>query len=350
MKVQARIEYTKQRRIGVGQGQNSEVYLVKDPQLGGIVIAKEIPLAKLGNDQNRYFEEARAMFKSEHRNVVPINYACATSTHVCLVMPYYKQGSLSDQINKAPITLSETLSMGFGMLSGVTAIHNAGFLHLDIKPSNVLFSDSGHAMLADFGQSRRLRQNGTVAQPKMYIWAIPPEVLDNNAAIIASDIFQAGLTLYRAVNGDNFYMSERPHRSDLADQIINGKFPHRDRFMPHVPRRLRTVIRKSLRLDPADRYQSAVEFSAALTSVAIDLDWQTEAMPDGGLRWTANRPCQPAYRVELRPDDAKWRVQVHTIAESKTPRAKGKRDLWNNQLTRTQALKHLKAVFESLSS
>ena len=94
MEVVAEIRYDRQHQIGAGEGLNSKVFMALDQQLGGQLIAKEIDKSRFGN-VTQYFEEAKAMFASAHQNVVPIQYACETASHVVLAMPYYANGSLN---------------------------------------------------------------------------------------------------------------------------------------------------------------------------------------------------------------------------------------------------------------
>jgi len=90
---------------------------------------------------------------------------------------------LADRINDGPLPVKECLRIAYGVLSGVARIHTAGFVHLNIKPSNILFSDSNAPMVADFGQSRQLAFNGTVTVPPMYKLAIPPETFQHRVAL-----------------------------------------------------------------------------------------------------------------------------------------------------------------------
>src|SRR5207249_4149962 len=98
----AKIEYDQGQQIGCGQGQNSTVFLATDPQLGGELAVKEIPKASFGNASG-FWSEAQTMFGAAHDHVVAIQYACETPTHVCLAMPYYRRGSLTDRIQAGPL-------------------------------------------------------------------------------------------------------------------------------------------------------------------------------------------------------------------------------------------------------
>lgn len=351
MKVVASIMYEKQRRIGVGQGMNSEVFVAQDPQLGGEIVVKEVEKTKF-LALPTFFIEAQAMFKSTHENIVPIHYACETSTHVCIAMPHFKRGSLTDRIETRSLRLSDVIKLGQGVLTGVAQIHLAGFVHFDIKPSNVLFSDHDVPMVADFGQARTTTAGMVGSLPPIYKLVRPPELLTTGAVgLPQGDVFQVGLLLYRAVNGESHYAPQVPSGPtfdiELTHRLASGRFPDRDRFMPHVPKHLRTVIRKALRVDPLKRYATAIDFADALSSVKLGLDWYAEWLVNGQIRWMADRPGQPSLVVELLEDGNNWKVEIHTTNVGAKPRGKNTAD-WRSDLTREAAFNHLKTVFENL--
>jgi len=322
------------------------VYLSTDPQLGGEFAVKEIPKAKLGNTVAGFFQEATAMFACEHPNVVPIQYACETAGEICLAMRYFRRGSLSDRIAAGPLALGQILKVVREVLSGLGHIHTRRLLHLDLKPSNILFSDTDEAMVADFGQSRRL-VNGVVQLPTMYVPAMPPEVFKMRVAVVPSDVYHAGLLLYRAVNGDPFYKAQIPSTpAALQDRVLKGKFPDRSAFMPHVPKRIRTIIRTALQVDPADRYQTAREMADVLAKVPVSNDWVVTPAPSGASEWRVDRPGQPALAVVLSPDGTGWSVAIQTRGATGM-RAKNRKD-WRAGITRQDADAHLKRVFEAL--
>lgn len=347
MKKVGQIQYETIRQIGVGQGMNSKVYLANELQLGGVVAVKEIPKANLGTSFNEYFDEARAMFNSQHLHVVPVSFACELVDRISLVMPYFRNGSLTDRIQSHPVSLKEGIRIALGLLSGLERIHSAGHIHFDVKPSNVLFSDNDVPMVADFGQSRQIGSGGTVDCPPMYPTALPPEFYRSGIGTVHSDIYQAGLTLYRALNGDQLYASQIPaNAADMQPMVIAGKFPNRDNFLPHIPNSLRRVIRKAIRTDAADRYQSAPEFADALARVEIDLNWEIESMSSGEIEFRAQRDKKPIYVVKLVPDGSRWKYEVFTL-QGTTLRAKAKTQ-WKDSLTYKQAFTSLKELFSVL--
>src|SRR5205085_8644968 len=141
---------------------------------------------------------------------------------------------------------------------------------------------------ADFGQCCKIGPGGVVTKlPPMYRFALPPEFYKSGVATIHSDIYHMGLLLYRAANGDaEFNAQKPPNDSELERRTIRGKFPDRNRFLPHVPTQMRTVIRKALQIDPAHRYDSATAMSAALASVPVRFDWTGTTIP-GLMAWRA---------------------------------------------------------------
>lgn len=348
MQVLASISYTQLRRIGVGQGMNSEVYLADDSQLGGQVAAKEIDKARFANP-TAYFDEAQTMFAVAHDNVVAVQYACQTTTTISLVMPYYVRGSLADRIQSCPLQLSEVQRVAQGVLAGLAHIHLAGYIHFDVKPSNVLFSNTDKPMVADFGQSRAISSTGVVTVPLLYMDAQPPETVSTGVATQLADIYHTGLLMYRALNGDAFFKSQLPgDPASIRAKIASGKFPDRTTFLPHVPLRLRTLVRKALRVSPTDRFQSATEMADALSRADLLLDWSVSTRPSSGFNWRALRPGQCDLVVELIESGGTWDIETYTETKGEPRRAKCKKENWRTGLSLSEAYAQLKDVFERL--
>jgi eukaryotic-like serine/threonine-protein kinase len=222
MIVTASITYQKLYQIGVGQGLHSEVYLAIEPQLGGQVAVKEIPKANFINTD--YFAEAKTMFAAAHPHVVRVQYACSTAHIVGIAMPFYATGSLQTRITAAPLSLADSIRVGLAAASGLRHIHGRGYLHLDVKPSNVLFDDRDEPLVSDFGQSRIVGPAGVVTAPPMYQTTMPPDVLATGVADVRADVYHLGVLLYRMVNGDPFYKAQMPWsnatRADAARALL----------------------------------------------------------------------------------------------------------------------------------
>jgi serine/threonine protein kinase len=345
LKVQATVEYIKKRRIGIGQGLNSEVFLVHDPQFDNEIAVKEIPLSTLNQ---QYFSEAQALYASRHRNIVWIHYAAVTPTHVSLAMPFFFNGSLQSKLAKDPLPLRDLLEIAQGVLTGVGKIHLGGYIHFDLRPSNILFSDDGSPLVADFGQARQVGRGGLITAPRMYVPFFPPEVVTAGVGSILSDIYQVGLLLYCAANGDRIYRSQIRPSPVIEDRIERGLFPNRKIFLPHVPSRLRTIIRKALHVNPAQRFQSASDMADALARVPLPLDWHPKGQKGSDLMWEAARGGQPSLVVKLIQSASGWDVEVYTRAAGNILRRKDLK-LWRKGLAFGAADKHLNEIFLHLA-
>lgn len=355
MQIVSEIEYTRGQQIGGELGKNSEVFMIDERQLGGVMVAKEIDIAEL--DVDTYFREAQILYEVEHEHIAPIRYACKRPDRVAIIMPYYQRGCLSTRIAKGPLPQSDAIAVTNGVLRALGHVHEKGIIHFDVKPANVLFSDADRPLLADFGQARRPGALGTMTIPGMYPTVYAPEGLRHGTGSIHTDIYQTGLLLYRAVNGEPFWSRQVPNQPEAAgwdetrNLILKGKLPRRDAFMPHVHKHLRTVIRKALMVDPAQRYQTAREFRRVLSRVVLPVDWRvTEA--DGRTEWRISRQGQPDLVVEkAQGADGRWGVDVVTVNADGQRRARNPEQFRRPKLANERvADKHLTAVFRALGS
>jgi len=350
--VYAQTRYRREEQIGTGEGMNSIVYRAFDPYLEREIAVKEIEKSRFGNDFAAYCAEARAMFGLADPHIVPINYVCETADHVGLALPYFPKGSLKGRIADGPLDFKRFLKLSNDVFSGVSRIHSQRFLHLDLKPSNVLFDETDRALIADFGQARRISARGDVKFPEMYRWATPPEVWDTHIATVETDIYQVGVLLYRAANGDPVYLAQKDQistNSELQKKIARGKFPDPNLFLPHVPARVRTIIRKAMRVDPANRYHSVSEMAADLRRVPLTLNWRIQHLGNGSYKWLAERKNGSQIEVELRQSSpAKWESNVWTLGEQR--RAKGLSEYWEKNMRYSEACRHLTEVFADLGA
>lgn len=271
-------------RTEIGQeGRNSRTYLATDPQLDAEIVIKQVQKTKISSVDD-FFSESKILYLSSHPNVVQIFYACQDGDHIYIAMPYYKNGSLSTLINSRFLTVREVVSFGCQIASGLHNIHSKKLLHFDIKPDNVLISDRGEALVSDFGLSKQINFSGVAQQDRLYYKMTPPEALAGYDFTISFDIYQLGLTLYRMCNGNSvFYQQFHAFGADQATfdseafrfALRNGRFPDRAYFLPHIPEKLRRIIKKCLEPDVANRYSSALEVANALADIdGKSLDWQ----------------------------------------------------------------------------
>jgi len=269
----AELNFETTREIGQ-EGRNSQVFIAHDKQLDGEIVVKKISKAKLKN-ANEYYKEAKILYASSHPNVVRVKYGCADNDNIFIAMPYYKNGSLKRLIDSRFLSIRQVLRYSIQFLSGLNNIHSKGLLHFDIKPDNILISDSDEALLSDFGLSKAMNSLGFANPDAIYRKQIPPETFSSTQKTIHFDIYLAGLTIYRLLNGNNHYNSQFvfPTQNDYIKAVSTGIFPNRNSYLQHVPLKLQRIVNKALSVDINDRHQSVLDLINDLSSVNENLDW-----------------------------------------------------------------------------
>jgi serine/threonine protein kinase len=348
MIIVSNLTFEKIKQIGTGQGMNSTVWLVYDHQFKCDLAIKEIDKSAFWNPN--CFAEAQTVYAVDHPNVVRVQYACELGNSAYIAMPYYANGSLTDRLRVNPLRLSKALVLAQDVLLGLTHIHSNRFVHLDIKPSNIFFDSSHRALIADFGQSRQISPAGHVSLPRMYKRLAPPEVVQSMTASYVSDVYQVGAMLYRSLNGEQHWQEQVPAVSadpKLKQAILRGKFPDRNNFLPHIPKRLRTVLRKAMSVDVSSRYQAANLLADDIGKISLDKDWALTISPSGEMFWSCDPSGCAQIKVELTQHGSEWKTEIYT-EKSGSRRAKGRDSLWGTYPSRKAALAALKDVFEQL--
>lgn len=261
----------------IGQdGRNSKVHLVHDEYMDAEIVIKEMP----NKDESieKLFKEAQILYASNHPNVVQIQYACKDEENIYIAMPYYKNGSIKSLMEERFLTVREIIRYSIQFISGLAHIHSKGLFHLDIKPDNILISDTNEALLSDFGLADYADENGWYHITKVYIKHIAPEYFSNDRVISNQfDIFQVGLTIYRmCIKFQEFDMQFNKFidGSELKDAICGGEFPSLDIFLQHIPKSLINIIKKCLQVDTSKRYQNVRQILNDLSKIKDQgLDW-----------------------------------------------------------------------------
>jgi serine/threonine protein kinase len=261
----------------IGQeGKNSQVFLAHDKQLDGEIVIKKIAKAKITH-AIEYYEEAKKLYASTHSNVVKVNYGCSDTDFIYIAMPYYKNGSLKQMANGGNLTIREILRYSIQFLSGLHNIHSKGLIHFDIKPDNILISDSNEALLSDFGLTKAMDAFGFANPNQIYSKQLPPETFTSTEKTLHFDIYLSGLTLYRLLNGEDVFNKQLTSYS-TRDEYINavklGTFPDRKNYLPHIPIKLQKIINKAISVEITDRHTSVLELINELSDVDENLDWK----------------------------------------------------------------------------
>ena len=292
-------------------GANSSLYIVEDTQLKEIFMLKQIDKNTI-KESSKYFDEVRKIKDIENKNIVKVNYATYDDDNIYISMPYYKNGSLQDILQNRNLTVREIVNYSLDILSGIYYIHKNQILHCDIKPSNILIDDYNCAVLADFGSSININSDGVGKLKNVYYKHIAPEQCYSSKVDMRIDIYQFGNTLYRMCNGEEEYnrqVKKRKNLPELKMAIVNGEFPARKKYYPHIPRKLIEITEKCLNLDPNDRYQSVLEILNDMARVNTNLDWRYER-EDNIYRWIKENK-----KIVMYKQDGIWRVNYKTKGE-----------------------------------
>ena len=245
----------------LGAGGMGVVYRARQQELGREVALK---LLSAGEDADRFLREAQAAARLSHPNIVPVFEVGRHENRPYYLMELVDGATLADRLKSGPL---EPRDAADAIRQGALALdhaHNAGILHRDVKPSNLLLDRGGRARLADFGIARDLNRetratsSGSVLGTPSYM---APEQAEGNATA-ASDVYSLGATLYECLTGRPPFVG--PTAARVIYAIINSDADPPRRHRPSVPRDLELICLKCLNKKPAERYESAAALAEDL--------------------------------------------------------------------------------------
>ena len=271
----------------IDQGGFAVVYRARDTFFDRTVALKILRSDSLNDRQLRRFRaECLATGRlSSHPNIVTVYDAGVTSGHrPWLAMEYCSGGSLAHRVaTQGPLPVAEVISIGARLCSALNAAHQAGILHRDVKPHNVLLTSYGEPALADFGIASLVIEDETVTQTAAYtVVHAAPEILEGKAGTAATDIYSLGSTLYTLLAGRAPFAEEASTGlAPLVTRILRNDLPAIAR--PGVPPELEQLLRRSMAGEPADRPASAAELGASLAALGQRLAAPVPAAPAAAM-------------------------------------------------------------------
>lgn len=260
----------------IAAGGMGEVYLAADTRLDSRPVAIKFLLRALDSDEarHRFRREVSALSAlSQHPHIVTVHEAGTFEGREYLVTEFVDGGTLNTWARAEKRTWRQVVELLTGVADALGTAHDAGILHRDIKPDNILITKNGYAKLGDFGLAKVVEDTGketrTVSMsPTRHgviigtIGYLSPEQARGAALDTRSDIFSFGIVLYEALSG------RRPFggATDLhvVEAVLNDTPPP---LGDEVPPELRAIVEKALEKDPADRYQSMRDFVVDLRRV-----------------------------------------------------------------------------------
>ena len=245
------------RRLGATE--HSGVYLAERESAHLQVVLKVLRQSSGAEDSigafDRFLQEYETIADMDHPNIVRIYDLGVADNHAHIAMEYLNGGDLRNQIDQG-ISEKDAVNYLRQIASALSAVHQKGVLHRDLKPGNIMLRADRSIALIDFGLAKRARLESEITD-KGEIFGTPyymsPEQGHGNGVDERSDIYSLGIIFYEMLTG------RKPYRADTAMGII---YLHAQSPVPLLPSRFahhQALINLMLAKQPDDRLQSAAE-------------------------------------------------------------------------------------------
>lgn len=296
--------YKYELRTRLGEGGFGDVWLAHDHSVSRDVAVKVLASNVTIDERLR---EARIGNHLDHQNLVKMHYADIVHHNginiVIIVMDYHSNGSIMNGLNAGNfMPIPDVIRFMVDILRGLEYLHELNLYHSDIKPQNILIGNSYQGVLTDYGISCHSPAGCAAPHRGFYKLHAAPEVLQDGRVSVHTDIYQVGITAFRLLNGlgtirDKF---DRLGESDYYQLVQQGMVIQSGDYLPFIPRNLKSVINKAVHVDPANRYQSAVEMRRGFERLSFPGYWTCN--PSGGF---VGHNANHEFRFEEQPKGAK---------------------------------------------
>jgi serine/threonine-protein kinase len=302
----------------IGEGGMAVTYAARDRLLDRDVAVKVMREQFISDDEfiERFRREAQAAAKLNHPNIAGVFDIGEDGNTLYMVMelvngPNLKQvlkrrGAL-DERRAAHVARQVALALGKS--------HEAGIIHRDIKPHNILLADGDLVKVTDFGIARALSsvsltKTQTIVGTVQYL---SPEQARGEATTPASDLYSLGVVLYEMVTGHLPFSGENPVA--VALKHAEEEPPAPSEYRPDLSEEMEDVIYRALQKNPRERYDSAQEFASHLDAVLKVLDPEgttetTVALPRPKSTERSRPTKEPPDRTLIKPPSVRGRDAV----------------------------------------
>ena len=252
----------------VGKGGMGVLYRGFDPVLDREVAIK-LMLTDFNEDTEqmrpRFYREARAAAKLNHRNIVTIFEFAEESNIPYIVMEFLRGTPLGGRMNgKPPLSIDDKLNIVAQLCDGLSYAHEQGVVHRDVKPDNVFILEDGSVKLLDFGiaklTSSNLTRQGDVLGSASYM--SPEQVGGSDSVDGRADVFSTGVMLYELLTGHKPFEADAPTAVIL--KILRDDPTPIEKWMPGLPPQLVAAVMKALAKRPEDRWNTAAALGSEL--------------------------------------------------------------------------------------
>jgi tRNA A-37 threonylcarbamoyl transferase component Bud32/tetratricopeptide (TPR) repeat protein len=283
----------------LGRGGMGVVFKARQKSLNRLVAVKMIRAGEASDEEERkrFENEAQAVARLQHPNIVQIYEVGETDGRQFLSLEFVEGRSLARHLDGTPLPARQAASMVETLARAIDYAHDKQVIHRDLKPSNVLVAgtlDRCVLKVTDFGLAKRLdlradtRTVGTLGTPSY----MAPEQVEAQFGTPdrRTDVYGLGAILYELLTGRPPFRAESPLQT--LKQVAEAE-PARPRLLnPAVPRDLETVCLKCLQKDPAHRYGSAVALADDLARFVKGEPVRARPIGPGGrlVRWYRRNP------------------------------------------------------------
>lgn len=238
----------------------------------GVVVALKVLRSELAADdvyRRRFDHEARAASEVRHKHLVPILDAGETDGRSYIAVAFVEGRTLEDRLgSEGPLPIADAVRLVAQVASGLDALHHAGIVHRDVKPSNVMLDASGIAALTDFGLAKG-RAYTVLTRPGQVLGTLDylaPEIVRGQEATPASDIYALGCVAFECVRGRSPFADKS--LLEIAAAHLNEEPPDPCERRPEASPGLAWAILQALAKDPKRRPPTATAY-AHMLAIAV---------------------------------------------------------------------------------
>ncbi|HEX2301198.1 MAG TPA: serine/threonine-protein kinase, partial [Pseudonocardiaceae bacterium] len=299
-----------------GQGGFAVVYRAYQERLDRVVALKVLSVDRVDQRTMRRFQRELQLTGrlTGHPNVVTVfDTGVTRSGKPYIAMDFFENGTPRDKLrNEGPLPVPDVLRAGVKLAGALAAVHEAGVLHGDIKPQNILISRYGELAIADFGVARVVDSSEISATSQAFTpLHAAPEVLTGAPHSASTDIYSLGSTLYHLLAGQPaFHNPAEPSIAPLMYRVLSVEPPPINRS--DVPPVVFETVLRAMAKQPEQRYGSARELARHLQAVQAELglsvtDLVGQDPGPGPTTSTVPRPRPDAPDSSLPPADTPFR-------------------------------------------
>jgi serine/threonine protein kinase len=281
----------------LGRGGMGEVWRAHDTEIDRVVALKVL-LPRYAQDpefETRFRREARAAARLDDPHVVPIYDVGEIDGRLYVTMRLIDGVDLQTLLDAGPLDARRAVFVIEQIASALHSAHQAGLVHRDVKPSNILLTQNDFAYLIDFGIARSTGDSAlTSANTTIGTWAyMAPERFNTRDIQPSSDIYALACVLYQCLTGELPFPGDTLEQVAVSHMVMPPPKPSEDRDT--VPTAMDQVIATGLAKQPTDRYQSTVQMAAAARQ-AVTEPTSTPADPAFATPWLSSgeSPTVPA--------------------------------------------------------